>query len=62
MKTNNKQLAQFLLDSGLVEEKDIQSAQKNTTGEKWADTLVSSEKITDEQLSKPMLILMEYRM
>ena len=52
MKTNNKQLAQFLLDSGLVEEKDIQSAQKNTTGEKWADTLVSSEKITDEQLSK----------
>ncbi|MEA3273530.1 MAG: GspE/PulE family protein [Patescibacteria group bacterium] len=52
MKTNNNQLAQFLLDSGLVKEKDIQSAQKNTPGEKWADALVSSEKITDEQLRK----------
>lgn len=52
MKNNDQQLIQFLLDSDLVGEKDIKEAQKNTTGEKWTDFLVSSKKITDEQLRK----------
>ncbi|MBU2025563.1 MAG: ATPase, T2SS/T4P/T4SS family [Patescibacteria group bacterium] len=52
MKKGEDQLTQFLVDSGLLTEKDIAQAKKNAQEGDWEDYLVKMNKISDEQLRK----------
>ena len=52
MKDKNANLAQFLLDAGLVQEKDIEEVKNNAKGNGWPEQLVEDKKISDEQLRK----------
>jgi type IV pilus assembly protein PilB len=52
MPKTNDQLAQFLLDSGLVTKTEIEEAQKAVPSKKWAQFLVEKKIISDEQLHK----------
>lgn len=52
MKTDNKKLAQFLVDSGLLTIQDIEKAQEEAGEDSWTKRLVETEKLSDEQLAK----------
>lgn len=52
MKTDNKKLAQFLVDSGLLELQDIEKAEQEAGEKSWTKHLIDKGKISEEQLSK----------
>ena len=52
MKTDNKKLAQFLVDSGLLELQDIEKAEQEAGEKSWTKHLTDKGKISEEQLSK----------
>lgn len=51
MKNDGAQLAQFLVESGMVTAQDLQEAQQQS-GERWEDYLIEEGKIEDKKLRK----------